>query len=978
MAKREVIIELSVAGPAFDQFAKFTQQQNTAREATKALKKELRELDKDSENYASEVERINKALAKQDIIASNAGIQMRELRNKLNGATDAGLRFRDKMADATLEAIKQSGILGQLQAKSDTLNVKIVNLTKSYKEGDISITTYNQQLNILQQELNQTTVQMTAMDKKVDQLTLDFKEGRITAEQFKSAVASINSEIKAQGTAFSKGISDLKSYALGFVGIVAAAQAVIGVFSNAARTVADFDKALSSIRALGGEYATNIDAIGEAAMTTGMAFGFTATETAGAVEALAKAGIAVDDILGGSLEGALTLAAAGQLDVATAAETAAKAMTQFGLAGSDIPMLADLLANGASIATGDVTDFAAALSQAGLVAAQTGLGIDEAVTGLTAFAQAGLLGSDAGTSFRSMLQRLAKPTGDAKQAMDDLGISAFDAQGNFVGLEAFAGQLQTGLKDLTTEQRANAIVTIFGADAQRAANVLYEQGATGIAALSEQVTKSGTAANMASVQQDNLRGKLDKAKAAWDAFVLNLFDGGNVVNDVLNLLVEKVNAAYDWFVKLYDGSILVRGAIGEAFIVISTAWEALVFAFKSGFEIIATPIKAIIQLLTGDFRGAFNTVTDGVVALFENAKDFALNVAGNIKDTVDEVDNPQAFNVAAEQTDKLTTATKDNTEATRKQIEVNTDLGTEIPKVIELTDKKTNSLKEQSKVVRVLTDDMREFLQAQKNIEEGQGVGRMQTRGGEAKPLDPLAGRLLGPSPAQVQAAKDLTDTDTETFVTAQEAKIAAIDALGNAIGGIAQLMGDQTKAGKMFATAQALINTYLGVTQILANKSALPEPAATIQKTASIAATVATGLAAVRRIQGFEEGGYTSKKASNHTEVGVVHANEWVAPAWMTKSSAYAPIIHQLEEARKMRGMSFGPDGFYSGGSAAVRGTALVNSAREPGSVSGSVIMGADLARAIRGLNISPIVRVTDIMDVMGSVARVSQASAI
>lgn len=873
MAKREVIIELQFQdGDAVNKLGRLEIE-------TKQYQRELRLLNAEiAKNGAATAEQTRRVGELNAMIRRNQG-EVRELKNDLSGLTAAGLRFRDKMAQASTQALQQFG-----------LNVFSV-------------------------------------------------AGAVTA--------------------------------------------AIGVFSDAARTVADFNKALSTIRALGGEYAANIDAISEAAMSAGLAFGFNATETLGAVEALAKAGISVEQILGGSLEGALTLAASGQLDVATAAETAAKAMTQFGLAGSDIPMLADLLANGASIATGEVTDFAASLSQAGLVASQTGLSVQETVTGLTAFAKAGLLGSDAGTSFRTMLQRLAKPSKEAQDAMDQLGIAAFDAEGNFVGLEQFAGQLQNGLKDLTAEQRANAVVTIFGADAQRAANVLYEQGAAGIASLSAEVTKSGTAASMAATQQDNLRGKLDLAKATWDAFVINLFDGGNVINDALNLVIQKVNEAYDWFVELYNGSILVRGAIGDAFLVISTAWEALVFAFKSGLQIIITPIKAIAQLLTGDFRGAFNTVTDGVVGLFENAKEFALNVAGNIKETIAEVDNPQMFNVAAEQTEKLTTATKDNTDAVRKQIEVNTDLGTEIPKTIELTDKKTKSLNEQSKVVRVLTDDMREFLQAQKNIEEGQGVGRMQARGAAANAaenggtsLTPVEFRLLGPSPAQVQAAKDVAESDAETFVSAQEAKIAALDALGDAIGGIAQLMGEQTAAGKAFATAQALINTYLGVTQILANKTALPEPAATIQKTAAIAANIATGIAAVRRIQGFEEGGYTSKKASSHEAVGVVHANEWVAPAWMVKSPAFAPILGQLEDFRRMRGLTSMTDGFFLGGPS-TRGTALVNSRRAP-DVPGAVITSADLARAIRGINMQPVVRVTDIIDTMGSVVRVNQASAL
>src|SRR5690606_33088374 len=134
---------------------------------------------------------------------------------------------------------------------------------------------------------------------------------------------------------------------------------------------------------------------------------YSATEAAGAIEALAKAGVSTADILNGGLSGALNLAASDNIAVAEAAEIAASAMTQFGLAGEDVEHVADLLAAGAGKAQGGVADLGQALNQAGLVSSQFGLSIEEAVGTLTAFASAGMVGSDAGTSFRTMLLRLA-------------------------------------------------------------------------------------------------------------------------------------------------------------------------------------------------------------------------------------------------------------------------------------------------------------------------------------------------------------------------------------------------------------------------------------------------------------------------------------------------------------------------------------------------------------------------------------------
>ena len=144
-----------------------------------------------------------------------------------------------------------------------------------------------------------------------------------------------------------------------------------------------------------------------------------------------------------------------------------------------------------------------------------GISIEDTIGTLTAFANAGLVGSDAGTSFRTMLLRLAKPSKEATEVLDKYNISAFDLQGNFVGIEKLAGQLQTQLKDLTEEQRNSALATVFGTDAIRSASILYKEGADGIAKWTEEVSESGTAAAIAAERTNNLSGDVDKLKASY-------------------------------------------------------------------------------------------------------------------------------------------------------------------------------------------------------------------------------------------------------------------------------------------------------------------------------------------------------------------------------------------------------------------------------------------------------------------------------
>lgn len=324
--------------------------------------------------------------------------------------------------------------------------------------------------------------------------------------------------------------------AVGF-GLVAVASVGLAISKYAA-----FEKAMSNVQAATHESTGNMELLRGAALRAGADTAYSAEEAAGAIEELAKAGVSTADILNGGLNGALALAAAGELDVAKAAEIAASAMTQFKLGGEDISHIADLLAAGAGKAQGSVEDLGAALNQSGLVAASTGLNIEETTGTLAAFASAGLIGSDAGTSFKTMLQRLNPQSEAAASKMAELGISAYDAQGNFIGMEALAGKLQKGMSGLSEEARASAMNVIFGSDAVRAANVLYEQGAEGIADWTDAVNASGFAAVTAAIKQDNLMGDLEKLGGAFDTVFIK---SGGSASDALRGLVRGLEGFVD-------------------------------------------------------------------------------------------------------------------------------------------------------------------------------------------------------------------------------------------------------------------------------------------------------------------------------------------------------------------------------------------------------------------------------------------------
>jgi TP901 family phage tail tape measure protein len=331
-----------------------------------------------------------------------------------------------------------------------------------------------------------------------------------------------------------RGLEEVKTEAT----IAGAALVGIGVASVAA--AANFDKSMSNVEAVSGATADEMDRLRQAALDAGAATVFSASEAAEAQAELAKAGISTADILSGALTGSLDLAAAGGLGLAEAATIAAQAMNTFGLQGRDVGRIADTLAAGANKSAADVSQLGQALQQSGLVAKQTGLELDDTVGILSAFADRALIGSDAGTSLKTMLQRLTPQSKEAAGAMEALGISAFDASGEFVGLPALAGQLQTALGKLTPEARASALAVIFGSDAVRAANVLYELGAEGVRDYTDAVNDQGAAGRNAAVQLDNLAGDLEALKGSIETALIQAGSGGN---DALRALTQTATEA---------------------------------------------------------------------------------------------------------------------------------------------------------------------------------------------------------------------------------------------------------------------------------------------------------------------------------------------------------------------------------------------------------------------------------------------------
>lgn len=334
---------------------------------------------------------------------------------------------------------------------------------------------------------------------------------------------------------------------------------------------AQFDAAMSKVKAnVDDKGKKSMDSLRAAALQAGRDTQYSALQAAQGEDELAKAGVSAKNIIGGGLKGALSLAAAGQLDVASAAEISASAMNDFKLSGAAIPHIADLLAAGADKAQGSVQDLGNALKYVGPVAGSMNVGIEQTVGVLTELASRGIMGEQAGTSLRGMLSSLTSPSAQARAEMQSLGIELYDSTGKFTGLANMAQQLHDKLGGMTGAQRDAALGTIFGNEQITAARVLYEGGAKAVNDYTKAVNDQGFAAQSAATKMDNLQGDLTKLRSSIETDLIQAGSGANTaLRKVAQTGTELVNNFGAMPKTLQEGAVYMSSFAGAGLLAFS-------------------------------------------------------------------------------------------------------------------------------------------------------------------------------------------------------------------------------------------------------------------------------------------------------------------------------------------------------------------------------------------------------------------------
>lgn len=327
----------------------------------------------------------------------------------------------------------------------------------------------------------------------------------------------ILTDLDASG--FQKGISKLGSIAstglkATTAAIAAAGGAIAGLLGASVKTGMDFEQQMSRVNAISGATAEEFAALEKQAIDLGASTAFSATEAAEGMENLASAGFSTTEIMA-AMPGMLDLAASSGADLAQSADIAASTLRGFGLEAADAGHVADVLAKTAADTNAAVEDTGEAMKYVAPVAHAFGISMEETAAAIGIMSDAGIKGSQAGTTLRGALSRLAKPTDVMQDTMDALGISFFNAEGKMLSLTEMTAMLKDKTAGLTDEQRNAALVTLFGQESLSGMLALMEAGPEKISSLTASLENcDGAAAEMAETMMDNLAGAVEEFSGA--------------------------------------------------------------------------------------------------------------------------------------------------------------------------------------------------------------------------------------------------------------------------------------------------------------------------------------------------------------------------------------------------------------------------------------------------------------------------------
>ena len=384
---------------------------------------------------------------------------------------------------------------------------------------------------------------------------------------------------------------------------------IVGVGAAAVKTATDFEAGMSEVKAISGATGSEFDALRDKAIEMGAKTKFSASDSADAFKYMAMAGWDASQMMDG-IAGIMDLAAASGEDLATTSDIVTDALTAFGLQASDSAHFADVLAQASSKSNTNVGLMGETFKYVAPVAGALGYSIEDTAVAIGLMANSGIKGSQAGTALRSTITRLAKPVGEAKDAVEELKISITNTDGTMKPLSQTMVELREKFAGLTEEQKAQYAAMLAGQEGMSGLLAIVNASDEDFQKLTDEINNAnGAAEDMASVMMDNTAGAVEQLKGVLESAGILI---GEKLTPYIRKLAEWITGLVEKFNSLSEEEQdqivkfgLILAAIGPVLLILAkviSVVSTVVKAFKL-FGTTMTTVKTSIDLVKAGYTG---------------------------------------------------------------------------------------------------------------------------------------------------------------------------------------------------------------------------------------------------------------------------------------------------------------------------------------------------------------------------------------
>lgn len=407
---------------------------------------------------------------------------------------------------------------------------------------------------------------------------------------------------------------------------------LVGLGAASVKTAADFEASMSNVKAISGATAEEMERLTEKAQEMGAKTKFSASEASEAMSYMAMAGWETQDMLDG-IEGIMNLAAASGESLATTSDIVTDALTAFGLTAKDTQMFVDVLASAASSTNTNVSMLGESFKYVAPVAGTFGYSVQDIGVALGLMANSGIKASQAGTSLRSALTRMIKPTKMSMEYMEKLGlysdgvsVAMTNADGTMKPFRETMQILRDTFGELSEAEQAQAASAIFGQEAMAGMLAIINSTQEDFDSLIETMDNAaGTSEEMAETQLDNLSGQLTILKSGVEGAAIAF---GNLLIPLVKDVAGFLQGVVTWVNNLDEDQKKLIVTIAEILVVVGPVLIILskIISLVMTLGPLISGVGTIIGLLSGPIG-----LIIGALALFAAA--WATNF-GNIREIV--------------------------------------------------------------------------------------------------------------------------------------------------------------------------------------------------------------------------------------------------------------------------------------------------------------------------------------------------------